>query len=310
MFDHLRIDNISSRVQSRIESGLPIEEDKARLTWLKIWLGEDKIIQSVAQKLIRYRIFAEREKKTGKTIELHKIADIEQAQSFDSDFGYKDDLTELNCAIKYLKQIKAGFPTASESKVLYEKSVEILSDVLSKHEGAKFLNFGVNLAHIDHLLAERFPNVTFTGIDRSKLTKAFNEINYPKLSNVELIAGDIFELLEERSFEGGILLHMRTLTFLPKGFAEKLYRAARNAQFKYLIGFEPMGISRETKSAYVFSLDEQPSVAYRGHAFIHNYPELARRAGYSIRESGLIETDHAHEDYRIIYFIAEQITGR
>jgi hypothetical protein len=310
MFDHLRIDNISSRVQSRIESGLPIEEDKATLTWLKIWLGENKIIQSIAQKLIRYRVFAEREKKTGKTIELHNTSDIEQAESFDSDFGYKDDLQELNCAIKYLKQIKAGFPTASESEVLYAKSVEILSDVLSKHEEVKFLNFGVNLAHIDHLLAERFPNVTFTGIDRSKLTKAFNEINYPKLPNIELIAGDIFELLEERSFEGGIFFHMRTLTFLPKGFAEKLYRAARNAQFKYLIGFEPMGISRETKSAYEFSLDEQPSVAYRGHAFIHNYPELTRRAGYSIRESGLIETDHAHEDYRIIYFIAEQITGR
>ena len=162
------------------------------------------------------------------------------------------------------------------------------------------------MAHIDYILAEQFPEIKFVGIDRSKLTKAFNEINYPQKENVELIAGDIFELLGNRRFDGGMFFHMRTLTFLPKGFVNKLYSAANNANFKYLIGFEPLGISRQTKKAYQFSLIDQQSVAYRGHAFIHNYPELAQRAGYSFIESGLIKTGHAHEDYRIIYFIAKR----
>ena len=205
-----------------------------------------------------------------------------------------------------MKQINAGFPTASESKVLYEKSVGILAELFSRCAELEFLNFGINLAHIDYILAKRFPQVNFIGIDRSKLTKAFNEINYPKEKNVELIAGDIFQLLDNRRFQDGVFFHMRTLTFLPKGFIEKLYTTATTAGFKYLIGFEPLGISRQTKKAYEFSLNEQQSVAYRGHAFIHNYSELAARAGYSFIESGLIKTGHAHEDYRIIYFIAQR----
>ena len=91
-----------------------------------------------------------------------------------------------------------------------------------------------------------------------------------------------------------------------KIFIKKLYSAAEKAGFKYIIGFEPLGISRQTKEAYVFSLDQQPSVAYRGHAFIHNYPELAQEAGYSFIKSGLIKTGHAHEDYRIVYFFSER----
>ena len=306
MFDNLKITDVSNKILLRIKAGRPIEDDKARFTRLKIWLGESRRIQAVAKKIVRYKVFSEREKKTGKTIELHNTEGIEDAQSFESSFGYKDDLAELNCAIKYLKQINAGFPTPSESKVLYERSVEILTDFLSKYGELELLNFGINLAHIDYILAESFPKVKFVGIDRSKLTKAFNEINYPGMENVELIAGDIFDLLDKRCFKNGVFFHMRTLTFLPKGFIDKLYTAARKAQFKYLIGFEPLGISRQTKKAYEFSLDQQPSVAYRGHAFIHNYTELAHRAGYSIMNSGLIKTDHAHEDYRIIYFIAER----
>ena len=306
MFDHLTIKNVSRKILARIESDRPIEDDKARFTGLKIWLGESRNIQAIAQKIVRYKVFSEREKKTGRTIKLHNSEGIEDAQSFESAFGYKDDLAELNCAIKYLNQIKAEFPTASESKVLYERSVDILAEFLSKRGELELLNFGINLAHVDYILAKRCPQVNFVGIDRSKLTKAFNEINYPQRENVELIAGDIFELLGNRRFDGGAFFHMRTLTFLPKSFVDKLYATAKKARFKYLIGFEPLGISRQTKSAYEFSLNEQQSVAYRGHAFIHNYPELAQRAGYSFIESGLIKTDHAHEDYRIIYFIAQR----
>ena len=122
----------------RIASDRPIEDDKARLTWLKKWLGENRAIQAIAQKIVRYKVFSEREKKTKRTIDLHNTEGIEDAQSFESSFGYKDDLAELNCAIKYLNQIKSGFPTASESKVLYERSLEILANMFSKHGDLEF----------------------------------------------------------------------------------------------------------------------------------------------------------------------------
>lgn len=306
MFKHLTITDVSSQTMSRIASGAPIEDDKVRLTQLKLLIGRNKTIQNIARKTLRYSVFAERETKTDKTIYLHDNHETSNAQSFESPFGYNDDLVELNCAIKYLKQINDGFPNPSESKVLYTAVIETLSRFFDKHEVSIFLNFGINLAHIDTVLADRFPQVQFIGIDRSKLTKAFNEINYPSKDNLELIAGDIFDLLTNRDFGGGIFFHMRTLTFLPKQFNSTLLAEARESGFKYLVGFEPMGISRQTGKAYEFSLEPTASVAYRGHAFIHNYPELYHQAGYNVIESGLLKTDHAHEDYRIVYFIAEK----
>ena len=79
----------------------------------------------------------------------------------------------------------------------------------------------------------------------------------------------------------------------------------RKAGFKYIVGFEPLGLSRQTGGPYVFSLTPQSSVAYRGHAFIHNYPNILFDTGYSVIDSQLIKTDHAHEDYRIVKFVAE-----
>ena len=120
-----------------------------------------------------------------------------------------------------------------------------------------------------------------------------------------MIVGDIFELLNSHQFSGGMFFHMRTVTFLPDEFIRKLYSAVWKAGFKYIVGFEPLGLSRQTGGPYIFSLTPQPSVAYRGHAFIHNYPNILFDTGYSIIDSQLIKTDHAHEDYRIVTFVAE-----
>ena len=305
MFDHLTIIDVSEDAIKRIKSGKPLESDKARFTQIKLWLGSSTMTQSIAKKIIRYGVFSEREAKTGRTIKIHDTQDIEDAQSFDSPFGYEDDFQELECAVKYNKQIQAGFPTPSESKILYEKVTEHLTNIFQKESIPVFLNFGINLAHIDNLLAEKFPEINFIGIDRSKLTKAFNETLFPPKRNLELIAGDIFELLSTRDFNGGVFFHMRTCTFLPSGFLQELYSAVRKAGFRYIVGFEPMGISRQTGMPYVFSLDRQESVAYRGHAYIHNYPNYLLENGFSVAHSELIKTGHAHEDYRIVNFVAE-----
>ena len=305
MFDHLTITGISKITAARIRKGQPIERDKAKFTRLKKFIGSNRRIQQIAKKVLSYKVFDEREKTTNITIQLHNMGENENAQSFESSFGYADDIQELNCAIKYYKQIQDRFPTASESKVLYESAVEQLTNYFSRAEIPVFLNFGVNLSYLDDMLAERFPEIQFVGIDRSNLTKAFNESRFVSRDNLELIVGDIFELLNSRQFSGGMFFHMRTVTFLPSGFTRKLYTAVRKAGFKYIVGFEPLGLSRQTGRPYEFSLTPQPSVAYRGHAFIHNYPNLLFDAGYSVIDSQLIKTDHAHEDYRIVNFVAE-----
>ena len=110
MFDHLTITGISKITAARIRKGQPIERDKAKFTRLKKFIGSNRIIQQIAEKILRYKVFDEREKKTNMTIELHNTSEIESAQSFESSSGYADDLQELNCAVKYYKQIQDGFP--------------------------------------------------------------------------------------------------------------------------------------------------------------------------------------------------------
>ena len=61
------------------------------------------------------------------------------------------------------------------------------------------------------------------------------------------------------------------------------------------------------KNAYNFSDDDKPSVAYRGGMYLHNYPGILRKFGYRVVESKLIKTDHPHEDFRLLYMLAERI---
>jgi hypothetical protein len=165
----------------------------------------------------------------------------------------------------------------------------------------------VSYGNVDAELSNRYPNVRFIGIDRSKLTKTFNEIQFASIHNLEFVAGDIFEYLSNNSFQNGIFFTSRTMMIFPKTFVEKLYGAVTRAGFKYIVGLEPVGISRQTGKPYVFSDADQPSVVYTNKMFIHNYPAILQKSGYSVLETGLIKTNNGHKDFRIIKFIGRHL---
>ncbi len=228
-------------------------------------------------------------------------------QQFGSSYGYADEVVELVTAYDYHQQIKNGHFKNSESGLLYGHLVKMLSDVLSADKGiTTFLNFGVSYAHIDSLLAKSFPKVNFTGIDRSSFTKLYNEYAFPKLNNMEFIAGDIFELLKKRRFDNGVFFHTRTLCLLSQGFIEKLYKSVAEAGFKYIIGAEQTGMSRETFKPYEFSEETKPSVLFRDKMFIHNYPGILKSAGFSLTEIELLKTGHPDEDLRVLSFVGRK----
>lgn len=188
--------------------------------------------------------------------------------------------------------------------VLQEKYLTELLDNISFN---CFLNFGVSYGYVDSLLAKRYVDKHFLGIDRSELTKWYNEKWFSRLKNLEFAAGDIFEFLEDKNFDEGVFFHARTLTFLSRNFIEKLYKIVAKAKFRYIVGMEPIGISRQTYKAYEFSDEDQPSVLYRGSMFIHNYPALLKNAGFSLSSIEAIKNIyHHHEDAYILRFTAHR----
>ena len=217
-----------------------------------------------------------------------------------------DEIGEITTVFQYFNEIQAGFPNPTESKLLYQHIDNRLTDLFSTANTKTLVNFGVCYAHIDSVLASKFPEINFIGIDRSILTKAFNESKFDRLSNLQFINDDIIHFLDNNKFEGGVFSHTRTLCLLPKVFINSLYEAIANARFRYIVCVEQFGISRQTFEPYRFSEEDQESVAYRDGMYIHNNPALLKNAGFSIERSELVKTDHPHEDFHFVSITAKR----
>jgi len=243
---------------------------------------------------------------------VRKIKSIQQEGDdnpldFESEYGYTDELHELNVAKYYREQLLLNdLNEKSESLELYKNVIAEVSKFLTVNPSIKkVINFGVSYGHVDSELAKLFPNVSFVGIDRSKLTQQFNQELFGGIKNLSFVAGDIFQYLDSADQQGSVLLHMRTCGCLPKSFMEKLYMKSHDLGVKFVVGFEQTGLSRQTNAPYNYTEADQESVVFRIYMQIHNYPGILKKQGYEIERSELIKTRHADEDFRILSF-----TGR
>lgn len=228
-----------------------------------------------------------------------------EAQSFDSGFGYDSEFAELGYAEYYRQQILKGnlVSQKTESGILYNAVVPMIGSIIEQSSIMNVVDFGVSYGYVDSLIAELYPSVQIIGIDRSVLTKQYNE-RFFKIPNLEFVAGDIFEYFESHPMRDAICFHMRTLTCLPQSFVERFYDKCAHSGFKRIVGAEVCGISWETGQPYQFSINEKKSVCFRNGMFIHNYPGLLKKAGYSITESRLLKTNHPDPNYRVVIFAA------
>ena len=224
------------------------------------------------------------------------------------DVGYEGD-AEVMCFINYKNQLQnRETRDQSEAWAIYDKQLELLPQLFSD-KGNKLkgmLNFGVSLAHVDSILAKQFPDLQFRGIDRSKYTEILNDIEYDNIPNLKIITGDVFDELKSRDYSDYAFFHSRTALMLPKPLIVQLYRAAHDAGMSHIIGFEQIGLSRQTLEPYEFSYEEKESVWFRSIMFIHNYPALLKSAGYELTHWECLETDHPQPDLRVMAFIAER----
>jgi len=228
-------------------------------------------------------------------------------QAFDSGFGYGSEFRELEIADHYREQLIQGNwdDQKTESGDLYDAVIPLLGRHIESMAIQKVLNFGVSYGHVDSKLAGQYPHVQFTGIDRSSLTKFYNE-QFFNIRNLEFVAGDVFECIVNRTWSNSLFFHMRTLTCLPQEFVEDLYARCYRAGFECIIGAEQCGLSWQTGKPYSFSLSNQKSVVFRNYMFIHNYPGLLQAAGYRMIEARLLKTRHPDPNFRLLVFVAQR----
>ncbi len=271
---------------------------------IKRYLTKLPFLPKLTQVLNGLTALASAEKKAAEFERLLKLDDP-AANAPGSPYGYADDIHELHVALAYQKEIADGLKAQSESKVLYQHSEDVLTELIRGDKNIHdAVNFGVSHAHIDSILAGQFTGVQFHGIDRSSLVAFHNHACMGQIKNLHFTVGDVFDLLSSRRWAGGVFFHMRTTVLLTKAFLDRLYAKVREAGFKYIVGFEPIGISRQLNSAYRFSYEDKPSAVYRGGLFIHNYPGILKRAGHEVQRIELVKTGHPHPDMRILSFTA------
>jgi len=226
------------------------------------------------------------------------------AGDFTSGYGYESSFQELEAAEHYRSQIQQGNldNQKTESGKVYAAAINSVNEIIKHDSSVKTVtNFGVCYAYLDSILAQKNPHIDFVGIDRSSITKFFNE-QFFSLPNLSFLSGDIFDNLT-----GQILIHTRILVCLTTDFAERLYKQSHLQGIKYIVGVEQCGLSWETGKHYPFSIDEQESVVFRGFMFIHNYPGILKKCGYELIKSEIIKTNHPDPNFRLISFVAKAI---
>lgn len=127
-----------------------------------------------------------------------------------------------------------------------------------------------------------------------------NRIEFP---GSRFVAGDVFDFLRDHRIDA--LLHINVGVYFLPALIGKLYAAAREAGARYLIAFEPSGISRQTNRYYSYGPTPSPSVVFRGPMLLHNYPNLMLEQGFEIVHQELVRPPHPDGDFRSAFFLSK-----
>jgi len=153
------------------------------------------------------------------------------------------------------------------------------------------INFGVYCANPDYLLAKKFPNTKFIGVDRERITKSLNERAF-NLPNLHFFVADIMDILPSLPQKGSpsLLFHARTGTLCYPEFLRNLYKSCANSGIEYISLFENASLSRDTLKFHDYENMPSDSICYRSVMFIHNYRKILDDAGYKIIESERLQS--------------------
>lgn len=266
-----------------------------------LWLIVEKISFRI------YRLAKEREAILSSINNLQK--DIKNDRLDRS--GYIDHYSE-QIEVGVLNRYKNEFlsHTPRESEVVF-RAEHVRNAVLSlagqDPELKNFVNFGCSYGWLEHQISSRLPNLNVFGVDRSNLAMQMNRDEFGS-PNCNFVASDIFEFISDRkdAISDSVFCHINVgVYFLPK-FIMKLYSALHDAGTRYIVAFEPSGLSRQTHHYYQYSFARQDPVVFRGPMLINNYPNLMMETGFDLIDANILRPPHPQSDFRSICLVSRR----
>jgi hypothetical protein len=236
---------------------------------------------------------------------LNKKKSLKINHELNQEYGY-DEFSEIKRFYTNVKIVN----TKNNAGLFFDRinySVNETVKIINLDQNIKKLkSVGCSYAHFENIIAQKFKKIKVECFDRSEITAILNKKEFP-LSNINFFFGDIIDFVSKQDSDYSIFNHMFTLVYLPKDLVEELYFQLKKNNTKYIILAERVGISRETGKMYKFDFRDLPSVRFRNNMFIHNYPGILKKYGYSIESLDVIEVPEIKKEY-MLKIVAKNIT--
>ena len=233
-----------------------------------------------------------------------KFNSLKSNNELNQKYGY-DEFTEIKRFYANAKLVKSK----NNSGLFLDRvnySINETEKIINLDKSIKKLvSVGCSYAHYEHVISKKFKKIKVECFDRSEVTAILNKKEFP-LSNINVSFGDIIDFISKQDSDYSIFNHMWTLAYLPKDFVEQIYSELNKINTKYIILVESIGISRETGKMYKFGFKDLPSVRWKNNIFIHNYPGILNKYGYSIENLDLTEIPQNKNEY-LLKIVAKKI---
>ncbi len=141
------------------------------------------------------------------------------------------------------------------------------------------LNVGARYAYVDHVLASRHPEISFTCVDFSQM---FIEVNRDfERDNIHFVDGYALLLLEKSEIAGDIVFFSSTATLI-NNLELRRYMRVLAKTARYVVFNEPVD---PPMNGAVIDPDRLPidrQVVSADRCLIHNYRAIAEEAGFEV----------------------------
>lgn len=203
-----------------------------------------------------------------------------------------DSLTKYHTDVQDIEYRKKYFADTPLEETLQGQVLPLIEQVTKDDPSVKsFLNIGCFYAHIDHHLAERYPEINFTGVDFPANLREFNAAF--ERPNLSFHPGYALDKLAAGEVRGDMAMFSSAANTIRNMEVNEYIRLLKESGSKYILFNEPIyrmpagrfvdpGTLHPHVSQVVFTvpvyLSDQPGPICR----VHNYRGMLELAGYEI----------------------------
>lgn len=200
-----------------------------------------------------------------------------------------EKVTAFQVAVEDLEARRKFFQTTPVEQTFQGQVIPLVTNLLQTDARVRtVMNIGMRYGFVDHVLASRFPNVRFVGVDfMPNLAEMNAEFARPNLS---FVPGYALEQLEAGRIRGDLVMFSSTCPPISNPELRRYMRALAS-RCQYLVLNEPVLHHRDGRAIDPLSLPVDHSVPVRlGNPSqpnpalhrVHNYKAITEDAGFHV----------------------------